>query len=104
LEFLKGGTLQIDHSIMPAFKPDEIAHRVLRLVGTNLRKYNLFSFNCEHFTTWCATDELQSKQVSKGFTIAGIALTATTIALFLKSQLDKKDLSKDSSYVTDTPH
>jgi hypothetical protein len=96
LEFLKGGNLQIDHSIKPVFPPEEIAHRALCLVSTNLGEYSLLFKNCEHFTNWCTTDELESKQVKKGVAIAGgVALTAAAV-LFLKSQLDKKNQSGDN--------
>ena len=90
-EFLKGGTLQIDHSIKPGFPPEEIARRARCLVGTNLKKYNLLSNNCEHFARWCATGNLESKQVNQGVAIAtGVAATAI-VGLFLKSLLDRDD-------------
>jgi hypothetical protein len=82
-EFLNGGDLEINRSIKPAFPPEEIARRALRMVGTNLKKYNLLSFNCEHFAFWCATGKLKSKQVETGVTIAGgVALAATAAVLF----------------------
>ena len=88
-EFLDGGSLEINHSVKPAFPPEEITHRALRLVGTNLKKYKLLSFNCEHFAFWCATGKLKSKQVEKGTAIVGgVALAATAAALF-KILLDK---------------
>jgi hypothetical protein len=91
LEFLKWGRLRIDDKVKPVFQPEEIAHRALCLVGTNLGEYSLLFKNCEHFTNWCATDELESKQVKKGVVIGGgIALTAAA-ALLLKSQYDKKN-------------
>jgi hypothetical protein len=89
LEFLNGGDLEIDNSVKPGFPPEEIAHRVLRLVGTNLKKYNLLSFNCEHFAFWCATGELKSKQVDKGVAIAGGVALTVTAAILLKILLDK---------------
>jgi len=88
-EFLEGGKLEIDHSVKPAFPPEEIAHRAVRMVGTNLKKYKLLSFNCEHFAFWCATGKLKSKQVEKGAAIAGGVALAATAAFLLKILLDK---------------
>ena len=95
-EFLKDGDLEIDHSVKPAFPPDEIVHRALRLVGTNLKKYNLLSFNCEHFAFWCATGELKSNQVKKGVAIAGSVALAVTAAILLKIMLDKDESECES--------
>jgi len=89
LEFLSGGNLEIDHSVKPVFPAEEIVHRALRLVGTNLKKYKLLSFNCEHFAFWCSTGKLKSKQVRKGATIAGGVTLAATAAVLLKILLDK---------------
>ena len=97
-EFLKDGSVQIDRTVKPVFPPDEIARRALCLVGTHLKKYRLFSFNCEHFACWCATGEFESKQVEKGVAIAGgIAgglAAAAIVTLFVKSLMDKE---KDGS-------
>jgi hypothetical protein len=41
-EFLNGGDLEIDHSVKPVFLPDEIVHRALSLVGTNLKNITCF--------------------------------------------------------------
>jgi hypothetical protein len=90
-EFLKGGDPEIDYSIKPAFSPDEIVHRARGLVGTNLKKYNLISFNCEHFAFWCATGKLKSKQVETGATIIGGIALAATAAILLKILLDKDE-------------
>ena len=90
-EFLKGGCLQIDRSIRAVFPPKEIARRARCLVGTNLKQYDLLFFNCEHFARWCATDEMESKQVKNGVAIAGGVALTTAAVLFLKSVLDKKD-------------
>jgi hypothetical protein len=88
-EFLSGGDLEINRSIKPVFSPDEIVHRALRLVGTNLKKYKLLSFNCEHFAFWCATGKLKSKQVEKGMAITGGITLVATAAILLKILLDK---------------
>jgi len=88
-EFLNGGKLEIDNSVKPVFPPQEIVHRARTLVGTNLKKYNLLSFNCEHFAFWCATGKLKSKQVETGVTIAGGVALAATAAILLKLLLDK---------------
>jgi len=88
-EFLSGGDLEIDHSVKPVFPAEDIAHRALRLVGTNLKKYKLLSFNCEHFAFWCATGKLKSKQVEKGATIVGGVTLAATAAILLKILLDR---------------
>jgi hypothetical protein len=29
------------------------------------RGYNLFTWNCEHFATWCVTDHAGSRQAAK---------------------------------------
>jgi hypothetical protein len=89
-EFLKGGDVQVDRNINPAFPPDEIARRALSLAGSSRGKYNLLFFNCEHFARWCATGELESKQVKKGIAIAGtIAATAAAAVLVTKAILDR---------------
>jgi len=91
LEFLKDSDLEIDHSLKPVFPPEEIVYRALGLVGTNLKKYNLFFFNCEHFASWCATGKLRSKQVETGVAIAGSVVLAATAAILLKILLDKDE-------------
>ena len=88
-EFLDGGSLEINHSIKPIFQPEEIVRRARGLVGTNLKKYKLLSFNCEHFALWCATGKLKSKQVEKGAAIAGGVALAATAAILLRILLDK---------------
>jgi len=88
-EFLKDGGLQIDTSVKKAFSPKEIVRRALCMVGTNLKEYDLIFFNCEHFAHWCATDQLESKQVKKGVVIAGTIAATAAAALFLKKILDK---------------
>jgi len=69
----------------------EIARRAFRLVGTNLKKYNLLSFNCEHFAFWCATGKLKSKRVEKGVAIVGVVALAATATILLKILLDKDE-------------
>jgi hypothetical protein len=88
-EFVKGGSLEIDYSVKPAFSPNKTVRRARGLVGTNLKKYNLLSFNCEHFAFWCATGKLKSKQVEKGMAIAVGVTLAATAAILLKILLDK---------------
>jgi len=95
-EFLKDGDLEIDHSVRPVFPAEEIARRALRLVGTNLKKYNLLSFNCEHFAFWCATGKLKSKQVETGAAIAGGVALAATAAILLKILLDKDESERET--------
>jgi len=89
MEFLKNGNLEIDHTVEPVFSPDETVHHALGLVGTNLKKYNLLFFNCEHFAFWCATGKLKSKQVEKGAAIAGGVALAAAAAILLKILMDK---------------
>jgi hypothetical protein len=47
-------------------------------------------YNCEHFAYWCATGELESKQVKKGLFLAGaIATTAAVAVVVGKAIADK---------------
>jgi len=60
-EFALGHPVRVVHSPAPRFSPDEIAARALSLVGRD--GYCPVVENCEHFATWCATGERQSRQV-----------------------------------------
>lgn len=61
-EFLVDGELSVDYIIKPKFSPEEIASRAISMIGTDFNGYDAFDNNCEHFTTWCATDTLDSRQ------------------------------------------
>jgi hypothetical protein len=89
--FLKGDELHIDCSIHPAFPPDEIACRARSLVGKSRGEYDLFFYNCEHFARWCATGELESKQVKKGVAVAVTIAATATVALVVKAISDRED-------------
>jgi hypothetical protein len=78
-EFLKSGELYVDRTIRAFFPPDEIIRRAQRLVGSSRGDYDLVFYNCDHFTNWCVTGEMESKQVKKGLVIAGV-IAATTVA------------------------
>jgi hypothetical protein len=82
-EFLKGDDLQVDRDIKPSFPPDEVVRRARRFVNTSRGDYHLLFFNCEHFATWCATGELESKQVANGVVIAGAVVAATAAAVLV---------------------
>ena len=60
--FLADGKLSVDLLIEPKFSPTEVANRALGLVGQEFGSYDAFENNCEHFTTWCATGSLDSRQ------------------------------------------
>jgi hypothetical protein len=90
-EFLKGGKLHIDRTIRAAFPPEEIIQRAHSLVGELRGEYNLVFFNCEHFARWCATGELESKQVQTGLAIAGTIAVTAAAALIAKAITDKDE-------------
>jgi hypothetical protein len=90
-EFLKGDELHIDRTFRAVFSPEEIVRRARRFVNELRGNYNLLSLNCEHFARWCATGELESKQVKKGVAIVGtIAATAVAAVLIGTAIADRK--------------
>jgi hypothetical protein len=88
-EFLKGDELHIDRTICALFPPEEIVRRARRFVNELLGKYDLLSFNCEHFARWCATGEPESKQVKTGLAIAGTIAATAAAVLVIKTMVDK---------------
>ncbi|MDR1144287.1 MAG: lecithin retinol acyltransferase family protein [Spirochaetaceae bacterium] len=89
VEFLKGGELHIDRTIRAVFPPEEIVRRARRFVNELRGKYDLLSFNCEHFARWCATGELDSEQVKTGLVIAGTIAVTAAAALVIKAIVDE---------------
>ncbi|GMO11338.1 MAG: hypothetical protein Ta2A_19620 [Treponemataceae bacterium] len=63
VEFLNGCLLEVDCTIHPHFLPDEVVSRALCFTGKLRGDYDLVFNNCEHFARWCATNEMESKQV-----------------------------------------
>lgn len=64
------------------FSPEEVVARARSKIG--LGEYNLPSRNCEHFATWCRSDEGRSRQVQGmgiGLIVGGIASAVIGIAL-----------------------
>jgi hypothetical protein len=51
----------------------------------------LVFYNCEHFACWCATDELESKQVGKGLAFAGTIAATAVAVLVVKAIVDRED-------------
>jgi hypothetical protein len=94
-EFSKGDIPRVDTTVFAVFPPEEIVRRALYLAGTNRGEYNLLFFNCEHFARWCATGELESKQVKKGVAIAAGTLAATAAVLVAKTIVDRKKTAED---------
>jgi hypothetical protein len=90
-EFLKGDELHIDRTIRPLFPPEEIVRRARRFVNELRGEYDLLSFNCEHFARWCATGELESKQVRTGLAIAGTIAVTAAAALVIKAIVDEEE-------------
>ncbi|MDR1315990.1 MAG: lecithin retinol acyltransferase family protein [Spirochaetales bacterium] len=97
-EFLKGGEPRVDKTVRAVFPPDEVVRRAQCLAGSSRGDYNFVFYNCEHFTHWCATGELESKQVKKGAIIAG-AIAVTTVAAVVvgKAIADKGKKDKGES-------
>jgi hypothetical protein len=89
-EFLKGDELHIDRTMRPLFPPEEIVRRARRFVNELQGKYNLLSFNCEHFARWCATGELESEQVKTGMVIAGTIVATAAVVLVGKAIADRE--------------
>jgi hypothetical protein len=88
-EFLKGDELYIDRTIRAVFSPEEIVRRARGFVNELRGKYDLLSLNCEHFARWCATGELESKQVKTGLVIAGTIAATAVAALVIKTMVDE---------------
>ena len=59
--FRDGGLVKVI-DVENCFPPDEIVRRARSKIGT--KGYNLATFNCDHFATWCKTGEYRSMQVS----------------------------------------
>jgi hypothetical protein len=91
-EFLKGGEVEVDRSVCAAFPPKEVVRRALSLVGKGRGEYNLIFKNCEHFARWCASGEMESKQVKTGVAVAAGAIAVTAaVALIAKAVIDRED-------------
>jgi hypothetical protein len=97
--FLKDGDPHVDMTVHAVFPPDEIVHRARCLVGSSRGEYDLIFYNCEHFAHWCATGELESKQVKKGLALAG-AVAATAVAAIVVGKViadrGEKDKREDA--------
>ena len=76
-EFADGEELRTTLDPPAAFPPEEIAARALSQVGRD--GYCPVVSNCEHFATWCATDEPRSRQV-EAVVRRVAAVTATVVA------------------------
>jgi hypothetical protein len=87
-EFLKGDELHIDRTIRTVFPPQEVVRRARSFVNELRGTYDLLTLNCEHFARWCATGELESKQVKTGLAIAGTVAAMTAVALVGKAIVD----------------
>ena len=59
-------------NLADAFSPELIAERARAMLGR--AGYDLLFANCEHFTTWCATDDWESQQVEWGVAAIEVAL------------------------------
>ncbi len=70
-EFALGAPVRVVTTPAACYPPDEIADRALTLVGRD--GYCPVVENCEHFATWCATGERQSRQVDLLIERAGSA-------------------------------
>jgi hypothetical protein len=91
-EFLKDGEAEVDRSVCAAFPPEEVVYRARSLVGKGRGEYNLFFNNCEHFARWCASGEMESKQVQTGVAVAAGAVAATAaVALITRAVIDGRD-------------
>jgi hypothetical protein len=97
-EFLKGGEPHVDRTVHAAFPPEELVRRAQCLAGSSRGDYNLVFYNCEHLAYWCATGELESKQVKKGLVLAG-AIAATTAAAIIVGKVIADKGEKDNSKI-----
>ena len=57
----------------PSFAPQQILSRARSQIG---KPYRLFSSNCQHFTSWCATGVPKSQQIATGLAIAAVCAVA----------------------------
>lgn len=79
--FRSGQTIQVRQHAM-RFSRQAVVRRARSRLGEN--DYSLLWRNCEHFATWCWTNEERSEQVRKavkvigGSVAAGIAIKAAT--------------------------
>jgi hypothetical protein len=99
-EFLKGREPRVDKTVRAVFPPEEVVHRAQCLTGSSQGDYDLVFYNCEHFAHWCATGELESKQVKKGAIIAAATVLTTAVAVVVGKVIadkGKKDNSKIES-------
>jgi hypothetical protein len=72
------------------FSYAEVIERAMSRVGEH--GYNLFTWNCEHFATWCVTDHAGSRQAAKliaagagGRARAGVGGPGVARALLLRN-------------------
>lgn len=76
-------------AIEGGFSPDETVRRARSRIGT--KGYNLATFNCDHFATWCKTGEYRSIQVN------GVKSALKEIASISKKIDNKIGTSLDSA-------
>lgn len=58
--------------------PDEIVRRAVANLG--LHGFDVVTRNCEHFATWCATDQWRSQQVVNVAVLLGFAAVGRLLA------------------------
>jgi hypothetical protein len=78
-ELLKGDELRVDGAVCSVFPPDKVVRQAQCLAGSSRGDYDLVFYNCDHFTNWCVTGEMESKQVKKGLVIAVTAVTVLAV-------------------------
>lgn len=74
--FCAGGDFQVRTYEKSTFPRQEIVLRARQLLKTGGNDYHLFSNNCEHFATWCATGVHESLQVQEAQETAQLAAAA----------------------------
>jgi hypothetical protein len=94
-EFLKGDELYIDRTIRAVFPPEEVVRRARSFVNELRGTYDLLALNCEHFARWCATGELESKQVKTGLAIVGTIAATAVVVLVEKAIVDMEKKPED---------
>lgn len=95
--FLRGDELEVNTPFDSPFSREEIISRALKFLDSdkfNGSYYNLVSNNCEHFARFSYYGTIKSTQVNKVkniVSVAGAALVASSIAIGISKNKNKKD-------------
>ncbi|CAG0902186.1 unnamed protein product [Darwinula stevensoni] len=94
-------TLEIGDIVVAPFGPgvspkEEIVERAVRMVidpiyrEKNGKEYNLLTYNCEHFSSWCRYGKSASKQVETAKKVGEVTLAGTALGASMLISKKKK--------------